>query len=102
MLQSYLNHLAELLSKSTYMSVLDSVTILRDRETRISKGVAWIQYVDRESAEKAIQALNGTKVDKFTIKVQWAKDNGRGGEFIKKRKYTKAKYCFECGACISI
>lgn len=46
MLQSYLNHLAELLSKSTYLSVLDSVTILRDRETRISKGVAWIQYVE--------------------------------------------------------
>lgn len=31
------------------------------------------------------------------MKVEWAKDNGRGGEFIKKRKYTKAKYCFECG-----
>ena len=26
-----------------------------------------------------------------------ARDNGRGGEFIKKRKYSKAKYCFECG-----
>ena len=34
---------------------------------------------------------------KFTLKVEWAKDNGRGGEFIKKRKYSKAKYCFECG-----
>lgn len=33
------------------------------------------------------------------MKVEWAKDNGRGGEFIKKRKYTKAKYCFECGVC---
>lgn len=31
------------------------------------------------------------------LKVEWAKDNGRGGEFIKKRKYSKAKYCFECG-----
>ena len=61
----------------------------------------------RESAEKAIEDLNGTKVEvylscsfdtkKFTLKVEWAKDNGRGGEFIKKRKYSKAKYCFECG-----
>ena len=62
----------------------------------------------RESAEKAIEELNGKLVDvmnlvlmhesqKFTLKVEWARDNGRGGEFIKKRKYTKAKYCFECG-----
>ncbi|KAK8828461.1 hypothetical protein AV274_5379 [Blastocystis sp. ATCC 50177/Nand II] len=73
------------------------VTVLRDRETRKSKGVAWIQFVERESAQKAIEELNGTKVDRFTMKVEWAKENGRGGEFIKKRKYTKAKYCFECG-----
>ena len=49
------------------------MTILRDRETRISKGVAWVQFVEyfhsfssdcrRNSAEKAIQELNGTKVD---------------------------------------
>ncbi|KAK8812988.1 hypothetical protein WA538_001859 [Blastocystis sp. DL] len=73
------------------------VTILRDKETRESKGVAWIQFVERESAEKAIENMNGSKVEKFTLKVEWAKDNGRGGEFIKKRKYSKAKYCFECG-----
>ncbi|KNB45808.1 hypothetical protein JH06_1113 [Blastocystis sp. subtype 4] len=72
------------------------VTVLRDKETRESKGVAWIQFVE-ESAQKAIDDLNGTKVEKFTLKVEWAKDNGRGGEFIKKRKYSKAKYCFECG-----
>lgn len=34
--------------------------------------------------------------------MEWAKDNGRGGEFIKKRKYTKTKYCFECGVCLLI
>ena len=47
--------------------------MLRDKETRKSKGVAWIQFVEyfmfpffiarRESAEKAIEELNGTKVD---------------------------------------
>lgn len=26
-----------------------------------------------------------------------AKDNGRSGEFIRKRKYTSKKLCFECG-----
>lgn len=33
----------------------------------------------------------------FTLNVQWAKDNGRAREFIKKKHYTKAKVCFECG-----
>ncbi len=55
--------------------VTTSVTVLRDRETRKSKGVAWIQFVEyskslrfitrRESAQKAIEELNGTKVDVF-------------------------------------
>ena len=55
--------------------VTTSVTVLRDRETRKSKGVAWIQFVEYskslrfirrcESAQKAIEELNGTKVDVF-------------------------------------
>ena len=57
------------------LAVTASVTVLRDKETRKSKGVAWIQFVEyskwlrfirrRESAQKAIEELNGTKVDVF-------------------------------------
>ena len=56
-----------------FLSFYHSVTILKDRKTRESKGVAWIQFVElylfslfiyrRESAEKAIEELNGKKVD---------------------------------------
>lgn len=72
MLLSYSN-LADELHSIYGLILLYSVTILRDRETRESKGVAWIQfaeyclsfynYVRRESAEKAIENLNGSKVD---------------------------------------
>lgn len=64
--------IAQLLSP---LSVTTSVTVLRDKETRKSKGVAWIQFVEyskslcvirrRDSAQKAIEELNGTKVDVF-------------------------------------
>lgn len=32
------------------------------------------------------------------LKASLAKDNGRSGEFIKKRKYTEKRRCYECGA----
>lgn len=42
-------------------------------------------------------SLHGYIFQKFKIKVDMAKDNGRSGEFIRKRKYTAKKICFECG-----
>ncbi|KAK8794696.1 hypothetical protein WA158_001677 [Blastocystis sp. Blastoise] len=76
---------------------LAKVTVMRDKETRQSKGVAFVQFVEHESAEEAIEKTNMTPCEGFTLRVDWAKDNGRGGEFIRKRRYTKVSICFECG-----
>ena len=46
MLQNYLNHVDELPSLILRPFFISSVTILRDKETRESKGVAWIQFVE--------------------------------------------------------
>jgi RNA recognition motif-containing protein len=42
------------------------VTILKDRETRQSKGVAFVLYLDRESAQNAVRALHKTQVSLIT------------------------------------
>ena len=46
MLPSYLNRVDELPSLILDPFFTYSVTILRDKETRESKGVAWIQFVE--------------------------------------------------------
>lgn len=38
------------------------VTILKDHATRKSKGVAFVMFVEKDSAFKAVRALNRTKV----------------------------------------
>lgn len=38
------------------------VTILRDKHTRQSKGVAFVLFLDRDGAYAAVRALNKTQV----------------------------------------
>ena len=38
------------------------VTILKDKETRESKGVAFVLFLDRQSAFKAVSAINKKQV----------------------------------------
>ncbi|XP_041347499.1 zinc finger CCHC-type and RNA-binding motif-containing protein 1-like [Gigantopelta aegis] len=72
------------------------VTILRDDRHR-SKGVAFIMYVEKDSAHQAVKALNNTKMFDRTIRCSIAKDNGRTTEFIKKKIYKDKSKCYECG-----
>jgi len=39
------------------------VTIAKDRDTRQSRGVAFVLFVEKEAAQKAIQDMNNTQVD---------------------------------------
>jgi RNA recognition motif-containing protein len=73
------------------------VTLLRDKETRASRGVAFIQFAQPEDCARACALMHGTKLENFTIHCSICKDNGRSAEFIKKRKYSTKKICFECG-----
>lgn len=73
------------------------VTIMKDKESRRSKGVAFVLFLDRESAWKAVESLNDTQMFGRTIKCNVAKDNGRASEFIRRRTYPDKSRCYECG-----
>lgn len=73
------------------------VTIVRDRETRKSKGVAFVLYLERTSAYRCVQALNNQEFGGRTLKCNIAKDNGRAKEFIKRKDYLDKTRCYECG-----
>ena len=44
------------------------VTILKDKDTRESKGVAFVLFLDRQTAQKAAAAVNRKQVLIITIK----------------------------------
>ncbi len=73
------------------------VTIMKDKVTRESKGVAFVLFVERASAHRAIQALNRKELFGRTLKVSIAADNGRTKDFIKKKVYRDKSRCYECG-----
>lgn len=75
------------------------MTILKDRVTRESKGVAFVLFVERSAAYRAIQALNRKELFGRTLKVSIAADNGRAKEFIKRKVYKDKSRCYECGEC---
>lgn len=70
---------------------------MKDRLTRESKGVAFVLFVERASAQRAIQALNHKELFGRTLKVCIATDNGRTKDFIKRRVYKDKSRCYECG-----
>ena len=73
------------------------VTIMKDRVTRKSKGVAFVLFIEKDSAHKACRALNDTLMFGRTIRCNIAKDNGRTTEFIKRKDYPDKSKCYECG-----
>ncbi|KAL5517192.1 hypothetical protein EMCRGX_G002691 [Ephydatia muelleri] len=73
------------------------VTVMKDKATRESKGVAFVLFVDRESAHKAVHAMNRKQLFGRTLKCSIASDNGRASEFIKRRVYKDKSRCYECG-----
>ncbi|KAK4253855.1 hypothetical protein QN277_010478 [Acacia crassicarpa] len=73
------------------------VTILKDRVTRQSRGVAFIQYISRDDAQKAAREMNRKILNGRTLTASIAADNGRAPEFIKKRVYKDKSRCYECG-----
>lgn len=76
---------------------LARVIVLRDKQTRQSRGVAFVQFAREEDCAKAVESMDKTALEGLTLSVSLCRDNGRSREFAKKRKYSKAKRCFECG-----
>ncbi|XP_033845518.1 zinc finger CCHC-type and RNA-binding motif-containing protein 1 [Periophthalmus magnuspinnatus] len=73
------------------------VTIVKDKETRRSKGIAFVLFLDRESAHNCTRAINNKQLFGRTVKASIAVDNGRATEFIRRRNYTDKSRCYECG-----
>ena len=73
------------------------VTVLKDRVTRQSRGVAFVQFVSQDHALSAARQMHGKILNGRTISASIAADNGRAPEFIRKRVYKDKSRCYECG-----
>ncbi|KTG02007.1 hypothetical protein cypCar_00019889 [Cyprinus carpio] len=73
------------------------VTVVKDKQTRMSKGVAFVLFLDRESSHNCARSLNNKQLFGRTVKASIAVDNGRAAEFIRRRNYTDKSKCYECG-----
>lgn len=76
------------------------VTTVKDKETHKSTGVAFVLFLEKESAHKCVRALNRSPLFGRTLKCSIAKDNGRATEFIRRKYYTDKSRCYECGVSI--
>lgn len=73
------------------------VTILKDRATRQSRGVAFVLFVSRHDAAVAVRTMDRKLLNGRTLSVSIAADNGRAAEFIRRREYRDKTRCYECG-----
>ncbi|KAH7836166.1 hypothetical protein Vadar_033331 [Vaccinium darrowii] len=73
------------------------VTIIKDRLTRLSRGVAFVLFVSRDEALAAVRGINGKVLNSRTLKASIAADNGRATEFIRQKVYKDKSRCYECG-----
>lgn len=62
--------LAEVFSK--FGTVLSAV-VIKDRETRRSKGFGFVEFESEEAAKKAIQEMDGADIDGRNLKVNEAR-----------------------------
>lgn len=79
------------------LSFFVRVTIVKDKESRDSRGVAFVLFIDKMSALKAVQIMNNRDMFGRTLTCSIAKDNGRTSEFIKRKVYKDKSLCYECG-----
>uniref|UniRef100_A0A1D1ZIK5 Eukaryotic translation initiation factor 3 subunit G n=1 Tax=Anthurium amnicola TaxID=1678845 RepID=A0A1D1ZIK5_9ARAE len=54
---------------------ISRVYLARDRDTNLCKGFAFVSFVLRDDAAKALQAINGYGYDNLILRVEWAKSS---------------------------
>ena len=76
-----------------------SARVIMDKFTNRSRGFAFVEMPDEESAKKAIQELDGASVDGRTIGVAVARPredrgnkSGGGGGFQRRNNYSNNRY----------
>lgn len=73
------------------------VTVVCNRESHKSKGVAFLLFLNREDALSCVKSTNGCQMFGRTLKASIAKDNGRAPEFIRRKEYPDKSRCYQCG-----
>ncbi|CAI5536812.1 unnamed protein product [Closterium sp. Naga37s-1] len=89
--------ISEGLNRAPLRVLVGRVTVMKDKETRESKGVAFVLYVHKEDALKAVAVMQGKRLNGRMLKVSIASDNGRAAEFIRRKEYKDKSRCYECG-----
>jgi RNA recognition motif-containing protein len=56
-----------------------SVSLITDRVTGQSRGFAFVEYSSADSAQRAIDSMNGAVLDGRTLNVSVARERGEGG-----------------------
>lgn len=69
---------------------VSSANVITDKFTKRSRGFAFVEMPDNESAQKAIQELDGASVDGRTIKVTEARPREEKRE--TKRSYSNDRW----------
>lgn len=68
--------------------VVESVTVIRDRDSDRSRGFGFVEMSSDPEADEAIKGLNGTMLDGRQITVNYAKERtDRGGDRGGGRRY---------------
>lgn len=62
------------------------VKLIKDPNTHKSKGIAFIQMLNKDQAQNAISTLNGSQLDGRTLKVNIAEESKDHSEKKKRRK----------------
>uniref|UniRef100_A0A4X1TXE4 Zinc finger CCHC-type and RNA-binding motif-containing protein 1 n=1 Tax=Sus scrofa TaxID=9823 RepID=A0A4X1TXE4_PIG len=73
------------------------VTIMKGKDTGKSKGVAFILFLDKDSAQNCTRAINNKQLFGRVIKASIAIDSGRAAEFIQRQNFFDKSKCYECG-----
>ncbi|XP_041763429.1 zinc finger CCHC-type and RNA-binding motif-containing protein 1-like [Anopheles merus] len=73
------------------------VTILRDKVSRKSKGVAFVLFSNAQEAQDCCNACNSTEMFGRTLKASIAKDNGKSAQHAQRKQYPDKSRCYECG-----
>lgn len=58
---------------------IESVRVITDRATGRSKGFGFVTFVDKDSADAAIDEMNGKDLDGRQIRVDHATEDRNGG-----------------------
>ncbi|KAM1028421.1 hypothetical protein COP1_041130 [Malus domestica] len=73
------------------------ITVLKNRKTRQSRDIAFVQFVSRTDASVAASEMHEKILNRRKLFTSIAADNGRATEFIRKRESKDKSRCYECG-----